>query len=107
MYALPLLEGTMNFPVGSDAILPVMGSEDAKMWCDRMVGSGMSEGSGASGLSMVSGCSSVSAMAVAVVVNLVDRWFLRVWSKCPLYIAMDAGGYWRTRCEVSSGQVLK
>lgn len=71
----------MNFPVGSEAILPVIGSQEAKMWWDRMVGSGMSMVVGVSGFSMESGCTRSRAILSEVVVNFVERWFFRVWSR--------------------------
>ena len=45
--------------------------------------------------------------AVFVVVKLVERWFFRVWSRWPWYIAIDAGGYCRTSCVVRPGHVAK
>ena len=71
----PLLDGRMNFPVGSDAILPVIGSHVAKIWCERIVGSGMSV-DGVS-WSSESGWTRENAVASEVVVNLVERWFFR------------------------------
>ena len=97
----------INLPVGSDATLPVMGSQDAKMWWDRIVGSGVSLSDVSVGEFRLSGCTKVSSNADAVVVNLVERWFFRVWSRWPLYMAIDSGAYWRTSCDVSSGHVLK
>ena len=70
----------MNFPVGSEAILPVICSLAANMWWLRLVGSGSSV-MGRSGDSTLSGCTSDKVNALFVVLNLVDRWFLRVWSK--------------------------
>ena len=54
-----------------------------------------------------SGWTSDRARVSLVVVNFVDRWFFLVWSRWPWYMAIDCGGYWRTYCEVSSGQLVK
>ena len=96
---LPLLDGMMKRPVGSDSILPVMGSQDAKMWWDWLE-------------SLVSGVDSVFVMLSSWIVVcavlgfvLVERWLQQVWSRCPLCIAMDAGAYCRTSWDVSSGHV--
>ena len=61
--------------------------------------------------------SSVSSSSVADVVcfrllsfggdGLVERWFARSWSRWPFTMAMERGGWRRTRSEVSSGQVVK
>lgn len=34
---------------------------------------------------------------------LVERWFWRVWSRCPLIMAIERGGYWRRSWGVSPG----
>ena len=78
MYLLPLLDGMINFPVGSDAILPVTCSHDANMWCVRMVGSDMTVGVEVVGSSRVSGWTKVSSKAESVVLNFVERWFFLV-----------------------------
>lgn len=84
----------MNRPVGSEAILPVIGSQVAKMWCERMVEFGMSME--VVSWSSESGWTNENAVASVVVVNLVERWFLRDWSRWPWYMAIDCGGYCRT-----------
>ena len=47
------------------------------------------------------------AESIVLGLVLVDRWFWRVWLRCPLCIAMDVGAYCRTSWEVSSGHVVK
>ena len=34
---------------------------------------------------------------------LVDRWFLRAWSRCPLVVAMEWGGYFARFVWLSPG----
>ncbi len=41
------------------------------------------------------------------VVSLVDQRLARSWSRWPLPVAANGGGWWRTRSVVSSGQVVK
>ena len=55
----------------------------------------------------MSGCVIFRTVGVVVVMSLVDRWFIRVWSRCPWCMAMESGAYWRTRLDVSSGHVVK
>jgi hypothetical protein len=80
---VPELDGATNRPVRSDAILPVIGSQAAKMALDRMLVSNGGNGGGSE-----SGCSGgdfvgvlVGCWLVVMSFGFVDRWFLRDWSR--------------------------
>jgi hypothetical protein len=99
MEVLPLLEGLIKRPVGSDPMTPEMDSHWAKMVCERSRGSSVIGGTG-------SGVDAVAGVAVGVE-GLVECWFFLIWSRWPCGVAVGFGGYFRTKAEVRLGQVIK
>jgi hypothetical protein len=68
----------MKRPVWSVYICPLGSKTAAKQWCVFMpAGKGM-------GLK-----SFWSSVATSGTINFVDRWFFRVWSRCPFAVAME------------------
>ena len=102
---MPLLDGAMKRPVGSVAMRPEILSQEAKMWWLLVEVGGKSVGVSMSGSSRFPGL--VMEKAMGLLLERVERWLRRVWSRWPLYIGMDCGGYWRMSVEVRSGQVAK
>ena len=46
-------------------------------------------------------------LSLWMIVGLVDRWFFRVWSICPLIMGMECGGYLRRRAGVRPGKLIR
>jgi len=54
----------------------------------------------------VAGLVGVSCSGSNETFGFVERWFLRLWSRCPFIVAIDCGGWLRSVAAVRPGMWL-